>query len=291
MEWLAAGPLEAEYSLPNGNPVQVIKNVLSNPALTDEDRQQLGRNLFQRLNLLQAADQEASAKADAAFKAEAEAADRDLTSMLLRGKLTVGKIDEAVRLRGLNPSRATALMEKLSSGPGGDDDRERFKVESNLLAYTSGEIEDNPRLSWSTKLALVTKLESKMQGWPDSNTSQEARRRIDNKLGIVPGVMNALLTPDEIKARGIAQTMWYDRMAALPPEQREANAIPVAEAVISEYVNQQNAQKRQRSVQALIAKAKKDMTESKPGTKKYETAKTELAARQAELAQIQGRTQ
>jgi hypothetical protein len=291
MEWLAAGRLEAEYSLPNGNPVQVIKDVLSNPALTDDDRQQLTRNLHDRLNLLQATDQEASAKANAQFKAEAEAADRELTADLLLGKLTNAKIVAAIRTRGLDPSRGTALAEKLKSGSGVDDDRERFKVESNLLAYTRGEIEDNPRLSWGTKLALVTKLESKMQGWPDSNTSQEARRRIDNKLGIVPGVMNALLTPDEIKARGTAQTMWYDRMAVLPPEQREANAIPVAEAVISEYVNQQNAQKRLRSVQALIAKANKDMTESKPGTKKYETAKTELATRQAELAQIERRTQ
>ena len=288
MEWLAAGRLEAEYSLPNGNPVRVIKDVLANPALTDEDRQQLGRNLFQRLNLLQAADQEASAAADAASKAEAEAADRDLTSMLLRGKLTVGKIDEAVRLRGLNPSRATALMEKLSAGPGGDDDRERFRVETNLLAYTAKEIEENPRLSWSTKSALVAKLESKMQGWPDSNPSQEARRRIDNALGIIPGSMNAILSPEDAKDRGIAQTMWYDRMAALPPEQRDSSAIQVAEAVIGEYVGKRNADKRLRVVQSAIKRAQSVMAEKKPSSKEYKVAEAELRRRQAELSQIQG---
>lgn len=288
IEWLAAGRLEAEYSLPNGNPVRVIKEILANPAMDDADRQQVSRNLFNRLNLLQTADREASARSDAEFKAEAEAADRDLTSLLLRGKLTLGKIDEAVRLRGLDPSRATSLAEKLNAGPGGDDDRERFRVETNLLTYTRDEITNNPRLSWRTKLTLIEKLDGKMQGWPDTNMAQEGRRRIDNALGIVPGVMNALLSEEDAKARGTAQTMWFDRVQALPPEQREQQIIPIAQEVIDQYVSQRNSTKRLKGVQGAINRAKADMAENKPGSKKYEVAKEELARRQAELAQIQG---
>ena len=288
MEWLAAGRLEAEYSLPNGNPVQVIKDILANPALTDEDRQQLGRNLANRLNLLQAVDQEANARSDAEFKAMGEKADRDLSAKLLEGTLTNSQIVAAIRTQGLDPGRGTALSGMLRAGPGVDDDRERFKVETNLPAYTAKEIADNPRLSWDTKRALIAQLNSKMEGWPDSNRSQEARRRIDNALGIIPGSMNSLLSPEDAKDRGIAQTLWYNQMAALPLEQRDTSAITSAETVISQYVGQKNAQKRLRSVQGAINKAKSDMAENKPGSAKYRVAEQELTKRQAELAQIQG---
>ena len=288
MEWLAAGRLEAEYSLPNGNPVQVIKDVLANPALTDGDRQQLTRNLANRLNLLQAVDQEANARSDAEFKAMGQKADRDLTALLLRGGLTTARIEQAVRLEGLDPSRATVLNEKVKTGPGVDDNRERFKVETNLLTYTRDEIENNPRLSWDTKRVLIDKLESKMTGWPDTNMAQEGRRRIDNALGIVPGVMNALLSEEDAKARGTAQTMWFDRVQALPPEQREQQIIPIAQEVIAQYVSQRNSTKRIRSLQGAITRAKSDMAESKPGSKKYETAKSSLAGWEQELRQAQG---
>ena len=288
MEWLAAGRLEAQYTLPNGNPVQVIKDVLSNPALTDEDRQQLARNLHSRLDVLQATDRELSAREDAKFKAMAEKADRDLSAKVLEGTATSADIVNAIRTQGLDPSRGTALHAMLKAGPGKDDDRERFKVETNLLAYTAQEIGNNSRLSWDSRRMLVEKLNGKMQGWPDSNSSQEARRRIDNALGIIPGSMNSLLSPEDAKDRGIAQTMWYDRMAALPPEQRDTSAITIAETVISQYVGKKNADKRLRSVQGAINRAKADMAENKAGSAKYRVAEQELAKRQAELAQIQG---
>lgn len=290
MEWLAAGRLEAEYSLPNGNPVRVIKDVLANPALTDEDRQQLGRNLFQRLNLLQAADQEASAAADAAFKAEAEAADRDLTSMLLRGKLTVGKIDEAVRLRGLNPSRATALMEKLSAGPGGDDDRERFRVETNLLTYSRDEIANNPRLSWDTKSALIAKLDARLGGWQDSNPSQEARRRIDNSLGIVQGIPNPLLTAEIAAKRGEALTAWYDAMAQLPPDQRDAQALTIADQVINSTTRKFKAKNDVVRLKNRLTRLQKDLAEAS-GKEARATIQAEINSVNSQLAAAQGNLQ
>jgi hypothetical protein len=278
MEWLSAGRLEAEYSLPNGNPVRVIQDVISNPALTDEDRQQLGRNLFNRLNLLQAADKEASDLRSAEFKAEAEAADRDLTSMLLRGKLTVGKIEEAVRLRGLNPSRATALFEKLGAGPGADDDRERFKVETNLLTYTRAEIESNPRLSWDTKRALIERLDSRLGGWQDSNPSQEARRRIDNSLGIVQGIPNPLLTAEIAAKRGEALTAWYDEMALVPPAERDAKALTIADQVINTTTSKFKAKNDVTRLTNRLTRLQKQLAETR--------GKEEKATIQAEITTV-----
>lgn len=290
IEWLAAGRLEAEYSLPNGNPVNVIKAILANPALDDGDRQQVARNLFSRLNLLQTADKEASARSDAEFKAEAEAADRDLTSLLLRGKLTLGKIDEAVRLRGLDPSRATSLAEKLKAGPGGDDDRERFRVETNLLTYTRDEIANNPRLSWDTKRALIEKLDSRLGGWQDSNPSQEARRRIDNSLGIVQGSPNPLLTAEIAAKRGEALTAWYDAMALVPPAERDAKALTIADQVINSTTRKFKAKNDVTRLRNRLTRLQKDLTEAS-GKEAKATIQAEIASVNAQLAAAQGNLQ
>lgn len=290
IEWLAAGRLEAEYSLPNGNPVRVIKEILANPAMDDADRQQVSRNLFNRLNLLQTADREASARSDAEFKAEAEAADRDLTSLLLRGKLTLGKIDEAVRLRGLNPSRATALAEKLNAGPGGDDDRERFRVETNLLTYTREEITNNPRLSWATKRALIEKLDSRLGGWQDSNPSQEARRRIDNSLGIVQGIPNPLLTAEIAAKRGEALTAWYDAMALVPPAERDAKALTIADQVINSTTRKFKAKNDVTRLRNRLTRLQKDFAEAS-GKEAKATIQAEITSVNAQLAAAQGNLQ
>lgn len=288
IEWLAAGRLEAEYSLPNGNPVNVIKAILANPALDDGDRQQVARNLFNRLNLLQTADREASARSEAEYKAEAESADRDLTSALLQGKLTLAKIDEAVRLRGLNPSRATALAEKLNAGPGGDDDRERFRVETNLLTYTREEIANNPRLSWDTKRTLIEKLDSRLGGWQDSNQSQEARRRIDNSLGIVQGIPNPLLTAEIAAKRGEALTAWYDAMALVPPAERDAKALTIADQVINTTTRKFKAKNDVARLTNRLTRLRAQLAETK-GKEARATIEAEIATVSSNLTAAQGR--
>ena len=290
IEWLAAGRLEAEYSLPNGNPVRVIKEILANPAMDDADRQQVSRNLFNRLNLLQTADREASARSDAEFKAEAEAADRDLTSLLLRGRLTIGMVDEAVRLRGLSTGRATVFMEKLKAGPGGDDDRERFRVETNLLTYTRDEIANNPRLSWDTKRALIEKLDSRLGGWQDSNPSQEARRRIDNSLGIVQGIPNPLLTAEIAAKRGEALTAWYDAMALVPPAERDAKALTIADQVINTTTSKFKAKNDVARLTNRLTRLRAQLAETK-GKEARATIEAEIATVSSNLTAAQGRLQ
>ena len=290
IEWLAAGRLEAEYSLPNGNPVNVIKAILANPALDDGDRQQVARNLFNRLNLLQTADREESARSDAEYKAEAEAADRDMTSLLFNGKLTMAKLDEAMRKRGLSPSRATALAEKLGAGPGTDDARERFKVETNLLTLTAKDIENNPLLSWETKRVLTEKLNSQLGGWQDSNSSQEARRRIDNSLGIVQGIPNPLLTAEIAAKRGEALTVWYDTMLQMPPAERDARALQIADQVINTTTSKFKAKNDVARLTNRLTRLQKQLAETR-GKEEKATIQAEIATVSSNLTAAQGRLQ
>jgi hypothetical protein len=204
--------------------------------------------------------------------------------------LTVGKIDEAVRLRGLNPSRATALMEKLSSGPGADDDRERFKVETNLLTYSRAEIENNPRLSWDTKRTLIDRLDSRLGGWQDSNPSQEARRRIDNSLGIVQGIPNPLLTAEIAAKRGEALTAWYDEMALVPPAERDAKALMIADKVINTTTSKFKAKNDVTRLTNRLTRLQKQLAETK-GKEERATIQAEIATVSSSLTAAQGRLQ
>ena len=290
MEWLAAGRLQAEYRRPNGNPVKVIQDVLSNPALTDDDRQTLGRSLFGRLNLLQTADREESARSNAEFEAEAKAADRDMTLLLFNGKLTMTKLAEAVGKRGLSPSRATALAEKLNAGPGADDARERFKVETNLLTLTAKDIENNPRLSWETKRVLTEKLNSQLGGWQDSNQSQEARRRIDNSLGIVQGIPNPLLTAEIAAKRGEALTVWYDTMLQMPPAERDARALQIADQVINTTTSKFKAKNDVNRLTNRLSRLQKQLAETR-GKEERATIQAEIATVSSNLTAAQGRLQ
>lgn len=258
MEWLAAGRLEAEYRIPGGNPTRFINDVLSNPELSDPDRQQLARNLYGRLDLMQRADAAAASEAEAASKAEADRAERELTSNLINGRLTGKQIDEAIRTRGLDPAVGRTLFEKLKSGPGQNDDREAFIVGTSLLSYTEKEITDNPRLDWNTKAQLIERRRSRVTGWPDTNSAQEARQRIDRAVGIVPGVPNPIVSAEVGRQRGEAQTRWFDLVNALPPEQREAQAIPLAEQVVRDVIKQRN-QAAIPGLQRQLTKAQQDL--------------------------------
>ena len=258
IEWLAAGQMETQYRVPGGNPVRVIQNVLANPALTDGDRQQLARSLYSRLDLLQRGDAETAAAANAQAKAESEAAERELTSDLFNGRLTAGKIDQAIRTRGLDPGVARTLFEKLKTGPGQSDDRERFIVESNILSYTEREIASNPRLDWDTKRILTDKRRSLEGGWPDTNNAQEARQRIDRAVGIVPGIPNPMLSAQAAIERGQAQTRWFELMQALPADQRDAQAITIANQVTQEVIGKRAAA-NVTSLQSRLAQRRKDL--------------------------------
>lgn len=258
IEWLAAGRLEAEYRIPGGNPTRFINDVLTNPELSDADRQQLARNLYGRLELMQRADAAAASEAAAASKAEADRAERELTSDLLNGRLTGKKIDEAIRTRGLDPAVGRTLFEKIKAGPGQTDEREAFIISTSLLSYTEQEIANNPRLDWNTKAQLIERRRTRMVGWPDTNNAQEARQRIDRAVGIIPGIPNPLVSQEVARQRGEAQTRWFDLVNALPPDQREAQAIPLAEQVVRDVIKQR-AQASLPALQRQLVKAQQDL--------------------------------
>ena len=158
------------------------------------------------------------------------------------------------------------------------------------MTYSRDEIANNPRLSWDTKSALIAKLDARLGGWQDSNPSQEARRRIDNSLGIVQGIPNPLLTAEIAAKRGEALTAWYDAMAQLPPDQRDAQALTIADQVINSTTRKFKAKNDVVRLKNRLTRLQKDLAEAS-GKEARATIQAEINSVNSQLAAAQGNLQ
>lgn len=238
--------LESSY----GNPVNFIEKLRKenrvSEALSPKEEEQLLDQLMGDLrehNALQAA---GLAESNATLKARYEQGNRDATSELFTGTLTVGKLNEMVRQQRLDPDRATSLANELQSGGvAADDTKEAFHVRTNLLNFTEEEIEQNHKLSWKTRSELVLKRREEADGWKGTQAAREGEARIERALGIAPGVMRQALTIQEREQLDQAKTEWYSEIDKLPAAERQAAVITAAEDVVGRYIRKNKASKAQ----------------------------------------------
>jgi hypothetical protein len=127
-------------------------------------------------------------------------------------------------------------------------------------------------------------------GWQDSNPSQEARRRIDNSLGIVQGIPNPLLTAEIAAKRGEALTAWYDEMALVPPAERDAKALTIADKVINTTTSKFKAKNDVTRLTNRLTRLQKQLAETK-GKEERATIQAEIDTVSRNLTAAQGRLQ
>lgn len=261
----------------NRDPITVVEGALKTPGFSDPERVELATQALQRLDLHQKMARERAGSDTSLQKLRYEEGEKAATLDLLRGKLTIGKLDALVADDRLDPTVARTLRNEMKTGDSGADDPQRkFAVETSLLDYTEQQIGTMQGLSWSTRADLITKRRAQVGRWPDTNPAQEARARIDRSLGIVPGT-NQMVDERKGRQRGEAMTDWFNRVEALPEADRERSAIAVAEQVITERIRgnrAQDAERQQRSLDKYLEKA------GDPGS----MSKSERAAYDAEVA-------
>lgn len=235
---------------PYGNPVDFIEKLrkenVNSEALSPKEEQelvdQLVTDLQQHNALLAAGLRDNSAE----MKARYEVGDREATAALFSGELTTGKLREMVVQQRLDPSRATALANELTSGgAAADDPKEAFHVRTNLLKYTDEEIQTNSRLTWETRAELLLKKREEETTWKGTQAAREADSRIERALGILPGTMVQSLSDEQKEQLDQAKTEWYNEIDKLPPEERQGSVLGVAEDVIGRFIRKSKAQEAQ----------------------------------------------
>jgi hypothetical protein len=235
-----------EYDDPYGDPVGFIEDVKkanqTSNKLPPQEEEKLVDSLFAELrdrNALRSARVSAGAAAE---KARFDEGDRVATSALLSGSLTRSNLLHMVQGGDLDPSVGRVLLNELQSGdPGVSDPQAKFHVETNLLSTTEDDIRTNSALSWKDRGELILKRREEGKGWKGTQAAKEGGDRIDRALGLLPGTNTKMLTPEEAGQRDTALTEWYNQIESLPPEQRDAQVIPVAEQVAEKYIKRNAA--------------------------------------------------
>jgi hypothetical protein len=239
-----------ELDNPYGNPLQFISRLRemnkTSEALPPDEEEKLGDALMAELrerNSLNAMGQE-QARADR--QQRYNDGNREATAALLEGSLTSSQLLKMVEDDLIDPDTARTLQNELTTGPreAKSDPKALLSAEVNLLELDEKDILTNPALSYADKSRLILKQREEVQGWRGSVPGREAVDRIDRALGLVPGsIMNATLSDIERTKRERAMTEFYNEVQALPPEEREAKAIAVAEQVIGKVIKETSQQK------------------------------------------------
>lgn len=163
------------------------------------------------------------------------AGDRQATTDLLAGELSQGDLLTMIQADSISPQIARTLLNELQSSatrPAKSDPKRLFEVETNLLSMTEEEVATDQGLTWDDRSRLILKRRDDEAGWKGTQAAREAIDRIDRALGIAPGTNRNMLTEEEAVARDLALTDFYDRIDALPPEERQAALISTSQEVI-----------------------------------------------------------
>ena len=246
------------------DPIGIIKALGSAPGesgnaaienLTPNGRSALLNFARQEFTRLVSAEAQRDAAAERAQRERHEKGEQSATLALLKGTLSMGDLQNAVATDALDPSTARTLASAMQSGDSETDPRTLFAVKADVLSYTEAEIRDMPGLSWKDKSALFDQRRQSEGSWQDSNEFQEARGRIDRELKIPPGAFIGSLSDDVLNARATALTALYDRVNAMPLDQRRGAAISQSELVIQEIIKS-NSQKEAATLRKRLAKYK-----------------------------------
>jgi hypothetical protein len=102
-------------------------------------------------------------------------------------------------------------------------------------------------LTWGDRAKMIEQRRAEETGWKSTQVAKEAFARIDRALDIVPGANRRMLSDEEARARDIARTMLYDRIEALPPEERQSAILAESTDVIKTAIRERASTQAERA--------------------------------------------
>jgi hypothetical protein len=258
-----------ELDAADGDPIGFIEDLKElnrvNEDLTPKEEQQLVNALFQEMNERSRLENAQASEDNALRAAIMEAGEREATVGVFRGELGVSDIARMVDNMQLEPSVGRTLVNEIQSQAAGggitSDPQTLATFEANLLSLTEEEIWTAPDLSWEDRADLLEKRREQAAGWRSEPRAKEGYQRIERELGLQAGVPLRALDESEIKALDNAKTEYFNQMELVPPEEREAKAITVAESVINNVLRSNITQQIRETEKELEAARAVDTSE------------------------------
>lgn len=275
---VALGRLEGALAEPGGDPIKVIRDTLESedPNFDDEARQHLAGEMLRRLSLKQALDDALPTGA----KARWAATEQEATVRLINGSLTLRWVAQQVASGDMDPGlgRAlrTALTEKGADGP--EDEAQVQDLITNWRDMTVPQVIAMEGISTARRNEYLGKIATKEADWRDEPNVQQGLRRIDDELGVNEFSLGTLSKDDKLK-RNAARRAYDERLAELPPVERNQKALEIGDEVIGEVVRSNRTEQVQMEISRRDRLVRRMLTER--GVERIE----ELEAKDQEVLQ------
>jgi hypothetical protein len=219
---------------PKGDPLEFLRRVQeynkTSEVLPPEEEQKLQDALLSTLREHNAMASAAESQSRAEQQIRYAAGNQQASSDFLGGTLSRRKLREMVDNGDIDPTRATTLGNELDSQTREqrDDKNLLLQVESSLLDHTRDELMTMRGLSADTRRRLVSEWDRRSGSWESDQSAKEAFRRIDDKLGILPGTDTSLMSDERKTQRARARHELYDTIEGFLPGERTNKAILAA---------------------------------------------------------------
>jgi len=232
-----------ELEDPYGDPIRFIQDLKevnrTAESLSPEEEAKLENSLLAELRDRNALESARRSQMAAEAQARYDAGDREATTAMLAGELTQRGLLDRIRNDSISPAIARTLLNEIQSSTAApkSDPETLFNVSTNVLDYSELDLATMQKLTWEDRGKMIEKRRDEINSWKSTQNAKEAFGRIDRALGLVPGVMNQLLSDSERRARDTARTQLFDQIDALPPKERDAAVIPASREVIRTVIS------------------------------------------------------
>ena len=156
----------------------------------------------------------------------------------MEGQGDVKRYEDLIIRDDMNPDLARQFAETVrKGGPGTDDESAILEYNVDGLENVSeNDIARDDRLTFDTRKELILdrrKIVDDAENWRKTQEGGEAVRRIKGEFGILGQLESALdLTGDEKRKVNRVLTNFYNQVEKLPLEEREGEAVKIADELI-----------------------------------------------------------
>lgn len=209
--------------------------------LTLEDKQEVMKKMLNQIRDENAIVKNQEEKESAFEEALRKETVMDFTGLMLSNELTQTDIDAEYRVGNLNRADYNYFSEQISlKGVKYDNTDEVLRITAYPADFSKEDIYNNPNITNETKRKLIADQARYLEAegkWTGTIEGTEARARVKRHFGILSDTLMAQMDFTGQNAKDFDKTYrsFYDKVMALPPEERAIKSLQLADEAIFEY--------------------------------------------------------
>lgn len=283
---------EFDQAMAQGGGVDFIRRFAETipEGISPEEHDKLWSDLEARYSRHMKHEEDSRAEEEAARKERHRLGKAEITLQMMRGE----PVDlQAAIAADQVPSDWALTQESRAAqrGPAFDDEATKAFYTLNLLDYSEQEIMEDFDLTPETRAALVMErreLLDDQEAWQSTQAAREAQRRIRTMVGIPEGIVVSGMQNSLMREANEALTQFYAEVEALPPEQRAAKTLEIADRIVVR-IDADRALDEIESARTTLDRLQQDLSALDEGGDRYKTKLRQVERKRRQIEDLQRR--